>query len=810
MNKRLVVLASLALMSLALTLVLPGVIQSRSSTEIAQVKTVPSSEWIGSRQEAFQPPSTAFGASTAGVIEIKDTSYPIPDEAYFVSPDGSDTNPGSQDFPWSTLRKAINSAPPNSTIVVREGTYREGDLKLNKKLTLQPYPHEKVWIKGSLNVRDWVREGKLWRKDNWNYQFAPITNPKYIDPAYPIAAYKDMVFVNGDSYKQVMSKAEVTPGKFYADYSNDKLYIANEPSDKTIEATAFGRGLLIQKDASGSVVRGIGFSHYAEQPISMTKKPSDVTLENNTFAWNAVMGVNVYEGADIVVRGNTFSYNGRLGLHGTKVDRILLENNTLVQNNVENFALNWDAAGAKFVRVNSLILRDNIVDNNNSTGLWVDVSSTNATIVRNIARNNQRDGIFFELSHKAIIASNLVVGNARRGINVIDSSSAKVYNNTVVNSPININVLETRRTNTNAREAAAGVTWETKDNVIKNNILLNPKGAVGEKGNSFLLSALNDTNTDNDQMVTELNSNAYYRTSSSVPRYVIRYRPRKRLAGMAGNFKTVSTFASSTGFEKNALAIDNVGTNPLFIDEAKGDYRLKSNSPISGRGEPLPADIANAIGVEAGAKVDLGALGPTSVEQTPLADIRGHWAQAFIQTLAARDIISGFPDGTFRPNVPVTRAEFAAIIAKAFTPTQQNNNTTIFQDVPQGFWGYSAIQTAARSGFLAGYPGGVFQPNQQIPRVQVLVSLTTGLKLGNANTSVLSFYQDTAQIPVYAVDKVAAATRRRLVVNYPAVKLLNPNREATRAEVAAFIYQALVNAKRVEPISSPYVVVPSS
>lgn len=190
---------------------------------------------------------------------------------------------------------------------------------------------------------------------------------------------------------------------------------------------------------------------------------------------------------------------------------------------------------------------------------------------------------------------------------------------------------------------------------------------------------------------------------------------------------------------------------------------------------------------------------------TTFPDIQGHWAQAFIQALADQNIISGFPDRTFRPNSPVTRAEFAAIVNRAFAPTPRGGAVE-FSDVPPSFWGYSAIQTAARSGFLAGYPGGIFRPNQQIPRVQVIVALTSGLNLSSNDTNVLSFYQDAAQIPTYATNRVAAATQRQIVVNYPTVRLLNPNRNATRAEVAAFVYQALVNAGRAKPINSPFIV----
>jgi parallel beta-helix repeat protein len=191
--------------------------------------------------------------------------------------------------------------------------------------------------------------------------------------------------------------------------------------------------------------------------------------------------------------------------------------------------------------------------------------------------------------------------------------------------------------------------------------------------------------------------------------------------------------------------------------------------------------------------------------QIALRDIKGLWAQPYIEALASQKIIAGFPDGTFRPDEPVTRAQFATIVSKAFAPQSQRQAVN-FKDVSPKFWANQAIQTAYRGGFVAGYPGGLFQPEQAIPRVQALVSLANGLKLSANNPKAISVYTDAAQIPEYATGAVAAATQRQLVVNYPTPSQLNPNREASRAEIAAFVYQALVNSGRVKPIPSPYLV----
>ncbi len=182
-----------------------------------------------------------------------------------------------------------------------------------------------------------------------------------------------------------------------------------------------------------------------------------------------------------------------------------------------------------------------------------------------------------------------------------------------------------------------------------------------------------------------------------------------------------------------------------------------------------------------------------------------YWAKAYIDALASQNIIAGFPDGSFKPNEPVTRAQFATIITKALKPPAKRASID-FKDVKNNFWAYAAIKSAYQSQFVSGYPDGNFKPQQQIPRVQALVSLANGLGLTANNQNVLSFYTDAAQIPSYAIAPVAAATARQLVINYPTAKQLNPNRQATRAEVAAFVYQALVNAGRAQPIPSSYLV----
>lgn len=175
-------------------------------------------------------------------------------------------------------------------------------------------------------------------------------------------------------------------------------------------------------------------------------------------------------------------------------------------------------------------------------------------------------------------------------------------------------------------------------------------------------------------------------------------------------------------------------------------------------------------------------------------DIQTHWAQACINQMTPRKLVSGYPDGTFRPNATITRAEFAVLMLNAFPDAPEKRAGTTFKDVPTSHWAHKAIQDAYKRGFFSGYPGGMFLPNQEISRVQA-IGVLAGAKnftfSGNAEGTLRQYFTDAAQIPDYAKNAIAAATINSLVVNYPNVKQLKPNQTATRGEVASLICRAL-------------------
>ncbi|MBQ7492672.1 MAG: S-layer homology domain-containing protein [Clostridia bacterium] len=103
-------------------------------------------------------------------------------------------------------------------------------------------------------------------------------------------------------------------------------------------------------------------------------------------------------------------------------------------------------------------------------------------------------------------------------------------------------------------------------------------------------------------------------------------------------------------------------------------------------------------------------------EINAFSDVKdGMWFNAAVSTMAKLDIVTGYPDGTFRPNDTITRAEFAAIAARFDRETSAGE--TAFSDI-LGHWARTEIEKAAYNGWITGYPDGTFRPDRKITRAE--------------------------------------------------------------------------------------------
>ena len=264
---------------------------------------------------------------------------------------------------------------------------------------------------------------------------------------------------------------------------------------------------------------------------------------------------------------------------------------------------------------------------------------------------------------------------------------------------------------------------------------------------------------------------------------------------LGSGFKAVSETSAST----RSTVVPGVGTTATrataLADQLGESASVTStNSRVAQATQPPPSTPDSTTPAP---------TAPTSAVSFTDVD-PNYWAYPFIQALASDNGLAGFPDGTFRPEQPVSRAEFAAMIQKAVNPDPVRQlSPSGFADVPTDYWAASAIAAAYEGRFMDGYPNNTFQPAQEIPKAQAITALANGLRLTpseDATNVVTAYYTDATQIPTYALAPVAAATQANVVVNYPDVRTLNPQAPLTRAEAAAHLYQALVQLGQAQPL----------
>ncbi|WP_260405617.1 S-layer homology domain-containing protein [Paenibacillus sp. 598K] len=189
-------------------------------------------------------------------------------------------------------------------------------------------------------------------------------------------------------------------------------------------------------------------------------------------------------------------------------------------------------------------------------------------------------------------------------------------------------------------------------------------------------------------------------------------------------------------------------------------------------------------------------LSVTPVAKKPavvFTDLDGHWAKQEIERAAGLGFVNGYPDGTFRPQNAVTRAEFIAMIARAMELPPSGVAATDFADqeaIPD--WAKPSIAEAQAAGVITGYEDGTFRPHSLINRTEMVAMVVRALDLTLDEGAQPSF-ADTDSIGAWAQPYVAAAAEAGLV-NGRGNNQFVPAANTTRAEAVVLILRMLALA----------------
>ena len=401
-------------------------------------------------------------------------AYEIPKDVphlYFVAPDGSDGASGATLAEPTTLDSAIARAVTGDALILRGGTYRTGGLKLNQGITIQPYAEEKPVLKGTLVAGKWEAQSNgLWRT-SWPTLF-PMKPQGWWRRSRegrktPLWLFNnDMVFIDGRPLKAVGWDGAVDADSYLIDYEKGDVYIGTDPTNHLVEITSRDSAIVRvtgtthgkPSDKRGYTLRGLTFTQYAYRaleiegkrgPVSANEEPTDdpigpadpatfgkevvgTTLEDCTITQcSRVAGY--FRGDHFTLRRCLISDTSTEGIYVIASSDCLLEKNIFARNNVEQITGYYPSAVKIFNQSYRVTCLDNLViDQPDSNGIWFDVGNVDGVFVNNWVENCL-DGFFFEISKGVTVAGNVFV-NCDKGVRILNSSNARVYHNTFINT----------------------------------------------------------------------------------------------------------------------------------------------------------------------------------------------------------------------------------------------------------------------------------------------------------------------------------------------------------------------------------------
>lgn len=251
-------------------------------------------------------------------------------------------------------------------------------------------------------------------------------------------------------------------------------------------------------------------------------------------------------------------------------------------------------------------------------------------------------------------------------------------------------------------------------------------------------------------------------------------------------------------------------TNRMDSAEDLNGAQSRQNSAQSAVPGVVAGTALNDSSASGGATTPTDATSASeSLPELDISDVSSdYWAYPYIVSLYEANLLPDLPSGELQPDKELTRAEMAALLNSSFVGDAQSRRSLSFSDVPGDFWATDAIRQVVEAGYMTGYPDGTFKPNGLVPRYQVLVTMATGLELAPSSDvdGTLNQLQGTQELPAWSRPQVAAAVTEGLAVNHPDPQQLEPQQPATRADLIAIIHQALVAQGELEPVDTPYAV----
>ena len=163
----------------------------------------------------------------------------------------------------------------------------------------------------------------------------------------------------------------------------------------------------------------------------------------------------------------------------------------------------------------------------------------------------------------------------------------------------------------------------------------------------------------------------------------------------------------------------------------------------------------------------------------------GYWVDKPISLLAMSNIITGYPDGTFRPEGNITRAEMCTLLMKTLSAETTRAGASAFKDVAAKHWASAFVARAANLGIVKGYPDGSFRPNGKITRAEGLAMVA---RFDGISEETYANQFPDVNDKLWAA-KIVAGAYKAGILKYLEGRAFDPNKPLTRAETVEMLYR---------------------
>lgn len=603
-------------------------------------------------------------------------ALPADAETYVVAcndANANDANAGTPEAPLATISAAMERVEPGDTVTVHGGIYREevawpGEPweDPDQRIVLTAAEGERPVVLGSDTVPGpWQRvEGDA---------------PAYSAPWEP---YAQVVYIDGERLDQIGLQgnpkraestngfqwkrdrdgeglADLRPGSFYHDTEAGKLHVwlaeGGSPADHTVEVPVREGGISLRGTWT---LRGLDVKHIKdgfwphEQAVSVGG--DRCIVEECRITHNGCLGL-IVSGQDCVIRNNEVAHNGLMGMTSNNGYRVLVEGNEF-HHNAWRGDVKCLSAGNKWVQWREARFLRNHFHDEPASALWCDINVQNALIAENTF-DNCNVGVYFEISRWGVIVNN-VFRNCGRAVWVYSSDTLVAHNVidgcgegiTISGYPRSASYVQSVR-----EKPYSHCLMAVRNNLVVNNILIDCPGTyIGiTESTPFGWGNWSDYNALVWTLPVHHRSGAHINFMSSWDSLysklatwrLFRHCDTNSVVADKGLLQQVRD-----GSPWVQIAESDLAAEAGFVGREAGDYSLRADSALQGRGVGVPLELDAPYLPGDGDEVLSRAWAATRVADAPggapsvYGGDDGHWRlQPLPQTRPLFDLDSSGP-----------------------------------------------------------------------------------------------------------------------------------------------------------------------